>query len=251
MGLALFRLIQEAMTNVARHSRATRVDIRIGARRFEDGRVGLEAVVEDDGRGADLGVPSGGMGLVGMRERVAAFGGTLTSRARPGAASRSGRRCPLPCRPRRTAMVRRVLGRTRVVRAAPARVVLLAAASGIGLADVGLRLDRPLENGFAGRGFDRGARGDGGAHGGGARGDEDFPRGPRSHRPRCMSRAGAGTLTWALRRRSCAGLSRGSRPVSRGEVCVFRLRRPPLPVVEGSWAPNLVRALGRARDWCW
>jgi two-component system, NarL family, sensor histidine kinase UhpB len=84
MGLALFRLIQEAMTNVARHSRATRVDIRIGARRFEDGRVGLEAVVEDDGRGADLGVPSGGLGLVGMRERVAAFGGTLDVASRPG-----------------------------------------------------------------------------------------------------------------------------------------------------------------------
>jgi signal transduction histidine kinase len=84
MGLALFRLIQEAMTNVARHSQATRVDIRIGARRFEDGREGLEAAVEDNGRGADLDVPSRGLGLVGMRERVAAFGGTLAVASRPG-----------------------------------------------------------------------------------------------------------------------------------------------------------------------
>ncbi|HEY3851637.1 MAG TPA: sensor histidine kinase, partial [Steroidobacteraceae bacterium] len=84
VGLALFRLIQEAMTNVARHSQATRVDIRLGARRFEDGREGLEAAIEDDGRGADLGVPSGGLGLVGMRERIAAFGGTLAVASRPG-----------------------------------------------------------------------------------------------------------------------------------------------------------------------
>jgi two-component system, NarL family, sensor histidine kinase UhpB len=84
MGLALFRLIQEAMTNVARHSQATRVDIRIGARRFEDGREGLEAGVEDNGRGADLGVPSRGLGLVGMRERVAVFGGTLAVASHPG-----------------------------------------------------------------------------------------------------------------------------------------------------------------------
>jgi glucose-6-phosphate-specific signal transduction histidine kinase len=77
VGLALFRLIQEAMTNVARHSQATRVDVRIVAGRLDDERDGVEATIADNGRGADLAVPNRGLGLVGMRERVAALGGSL------------------------------------------------------------------------------------------------------------------------------------------------------------------------------
>ena len=77
VGLVLFRLIQEAMTNVARHSQANRVEVRIVAKRLGDGREGVEATITDDGRGADLAVPSRGLGLVGMRERVAVLGGSL------------------------------------------------------------------------------------------------------------------------------------------------------------------------------
>src|SRR5579862_9482394 len=74
---ALYRAAQEGLTNVARHARATvaRCTLRYGARdvrlRLEDGGVGA---VE----------PSGGFGLVGVRERVGAIGGTVDVRTAPG-----------------------------------------------------------------------------------------------------------------------------------------------------------------------
>jgi two-component system sensor histidine kinase UhpB len=76
--LALFRLVQEALTNVARHSRATRVEIRIARIRRSETQEFIEVSIVDNGRGADTGAPHTGLGLVGMRERVAAFGGSLT-----------------------------------------------------------------------------------------------------------------------------------------------------------------------------
>jgi two-component system, NarL family, sensor histidine kinase UhpB len=76
--LALFRLVQEALTNVARHSRATRVEIRIARIRRSETQEFIEASIVDNGRGADTEAPHTGLGLVGMRERVAAFGGSLT-----------------------------------------------------------------------------------------------------------------------------------------------------------------------------
>jgi two-component system, NarL family, sensor histidine kinase UhpB len=75
--LALFRLVQEALTNVARHSRATRVEIRVARTRRSETREFIEVSIIDDGRGTDLEAPHTGLGLVGMRERVAAFGGSL------------------------------------------------------------------------------------------------------------------------------------------------------------------------------
>jgi len=76
--LALFRLVQEALTNVARHSRATRVEIRIARIRRSESQEFIEVSIVDNGRGADTEAPHTGLGLVGMRERVAAFGGSLT-----------------------------------------------------------------------------------------------------------------------------------------------------------------------------
>jgi signal transduction histidine kinase len=68
--LAAYRIVQEALTNALRHGRGRRALVRL---RYEE--AALELVVEDDGRG---GFPSGtGHGLVGMRERVALYGGTL------------------------------------------------------------------------------------------------------------------------------------------------------------------------------
>ncbi len=84
LGLTLFRLIQEALTNVARHAQAAGVQVRIAARLLPTGREGIEAVIADDGRGADLGAPRTGLGLIGMRERVAACGGSLAVASRPG-----------------------------------------------------------------------------------------------------------------------------------------------------------------------
>jgi signal transduction histidine kinase len=82
--LVLFRLVQEALTNVARHSAATRVEIQI-ARAVS--APGVDISIADDGRGADFSATSSGLGLIGMRERVAALGGSIavsSTRGSPG-----------------------------------------------------------------------------------------------------------------------------------------------------------------------
>jgi signal transduction histidine kinase len=81
--LALFRALQEALANVARHAAADAVEIGISA---SGGRVGL--TVRDDGRGLPPGPPEdyerrGHMGLAGMRERIGALGGTVRVQAAP------------------------------------------------------------------------------------------------------------------------------------------------------------------------
>lgn len=73
-GLVLLRLVQEALTNVARHSSATRVQVRMA---LSSSPQGVDIVISDNGRGADLNLPRTGLGLVGMRERVAALGGSI------------------------------------------------------------------------------------------------------------------------------------------------------------------------------
>jgi signal transduction histidine kinase len=77
--LTAYRLVQEALTNTLRHARASRADVRICYR--DDA---LLIRVRDDGRGP-AGTPAG-TGLLGMRERVAVFGGTLVA----GAGERGG-----------------------------------------------------------------------------------------------------------------------------------------------------------------
>jgi signal transduction histidine kinase len=79
---ALYRIVQEAVTNVVRHASATHVDV-LAERR--DGRVLV--VVEDDGVGFAPGRVAGAerLGLLGMRERAEALQGTLTVESAPGA----------------------------------------------------------------------------------------------------------------------------------------------------------------------
>jgi signal transduction histidine kinase len=76
MEIALYRIIQEALTNAARHAKASRVRIRIGRK---DGRVSCS--IEDDGVGFDVRALQSkrkGLGLVGMQERLNGIGGTLS-----------------------------------------------------------------------------------------------------------------------------------------------------------------------------
>jgi signal transduction histidine kinase len=83
--LALFRALQEALSNVLRHAGASTVDVGISVRR---GGVLLE--VRDDGRGfppdatPELLERRGHMGLAGMRERIGALGGTVRVHGKPG-----------------------------------------------------------------------------------------------------------------------------------------------------------------------
>jgi signal transduction histidine kinase len=70
---ALYRIVQECLTNVVKHARARRVSVLL---RRRDGSIA--AVVEDDGAGFDPAAGrEGGFGLVGMRERLALLGGRL------------------------------------------------------------------------------------------------------------------------------------------------------------------------------
>ena len=76
----LYRIVQEALTNIVKHAQASRVSIVITQK---PGAVG--AVIEDDGRGFDPDQSvDGGIGLIGMRERVALLDGSMTIEAAPG-----------------------------------------------------------------------------------------------------------------------------------------------------------------------
>ena len=68
----VYRLVQEALTNVVKHAEAREVLVRLAQRNGS-----IEVLVRDDGRGFDTERPCRGFGLVGMRERVALAGGSL------------------------------------------------------------------------------------------------------------------------------------------------------------------------------
>jgi signal transduction histidine kinase len=70
--LALYRVAQEALTNVAKHARPDCVELRLDYRPDE-----IRLVVEDFGNAAESGVDGGGYGLTGMRERAELLGGVL------------------------------------------------------------------------------------------------------------------------------------------------------------------------------
>ncbi len=82
--IALYRIVQEALTNAAKHSKARRVWIRIG----RQNRI-FRCSIEDDGVGFDVRAVESdckrrGLGLIGMRERLKALGGTLSIDSEPG-----------------------------------------------------------------------------------------------------------------------------------------------------------------------
>jgi signal transduction histidine kinase len=91
--LTAYRLIQEALTNTLKHAGGAHARVVI---RYLDRAIDLEVV--DDGRGPPpAGTPPGdGHGLVGMRERVELFGGTLDTGGRPGGGFRVTAHIPEP-----------------------------------------------------------------------------------------------------------------------------------------------------------
>lgn len=78
---ALYRIVQEALTNVARHAQAKSVSVLV-ERRHQD----VVTVIEDDGKGFDIDQihNDGHLGLVGIRERAELLGGSLTIESNPG-----------------------------------------------------------------------------------------------------------------------------------------------------------------------
>jgi signal transduction histidine kinase len=87
--LTVYRIVQEALTNVVKHARGAHASVQV-----QTARDGVLIAVTDDGGGpaADCAIPAtairpgddAGHGLVGMRERAAAFGGTLEAGPGPG-----------------------------------------------------------------------------------------------------------------------------------------------------------------------
>ncbi len=88
--LSAYRIVQEALTNALKHAGPAHAWVTV---RYAP--AGVEILVEDDGAGpsAILGLP--GHGLIGMRERVAVYGGTLETGARPGGGFRLRALLPL------------------------------------------------------------------------------------------------------------------------------------------------------------
>jgi two-component system sensor histidine kinase UhpB len=80
--IALFRVAQEALTNVVRHSQATYADVLLERRGDR-----LILIIEDDGAGFDpvAAMPAGRLGLAGMRERAEMLGGSLVIESSVGA----------------------------------------------------------------------------------------------------------------------------------------------------------------------
>ncbi len=75
--LSAYRIVQEALTNVVKHAGPANTKVTLGYRPDA-----LELTIADSGNGAAAPASPGGHGLVGMRERAALFGGSLTAEPR-------------------------------------------------------------------------------------------------------------------------------------------------------------------------
>ena len=92
----IYRIVQEALTNIARHSQANRVHLRL-----ERTESKVRILIEDNGQGFDVSKvvgdegPGAGMGLLGMRERVATLKGSFNIQSRPGQGTQLTMHIPL------------------------------------------------------------------------------------------------------------------------------------------------------------
>ncbi|MGW0946019.1 sensor histidine kinase [Streptomyces sp. NPDC002623] len=80
VALSAYRIVQEALTNVVKHAAPTRCRVHLTA---EQGTLTIDVADEGPGPGTRPAVPGGGMGLVGMKERIAAHGGTFSAGPQP------------------------------------------------------------------------------------------------------------------------------------------------------------------------
>ena len=91
VALCVYRVVEEALGNVAKHSGAKRVVVSISGRGDA-----LHAAIRDDGHGFDLDQVKGkGLGLISMEERVRHLGGTFSIAPKPGEGTRIEIRIPL------------------------------------------------------------------------------------------------------------------------------------------------------------
>ena len=90
--LAAYRIAQEGLTNAVRHSGATEAVVRV---RYTPRRVEVEVTDNGHGLSGSERERSGGHGLVGIRERVALYNGTVTLEPGPGGGTRLAASLPL------------------------------------------------------------------------------------------------------------------------------------------------------------
>ncbi|MBM2822133.1 MAG: sensor histidine kinase, partial [Thermoleophilia bacterium] len=86
----MYRIVQEALTNISKHAGATRISILLARKERA-----VVVVVEDDGDGFDPGGETAGLGLAGMRERVTLLGGQLRVETSPGRGTTIAAEVPL------------------------------------------------------------------------------------------------------------------------------------------------------------
>jgi len=93
--VAVYRIIQAALHNVATHARARRAQVD-----FDFGAAWLQVVIQDDGVGFDpeaaMSIPGEHLGLIGMKERAEGLGANLTVTSAPGQGTRIEFRLPSP-----------------------------------------------------------------------------------------------------------------------------------------------------------
>jgi two-component system sensor histidine kinase UhpB len=81
LAISAYRIVQEALSNIMKHSQANSAQVSLVLSGADDA---LHIEVGDDGEGFDPAVSSEGIGIIGMRERVFALGGTIQVRSQPG-----------------------------------------------------------------------------------------------------------------------------------------------------------------------
>jgi len=92
IGHAGYRIVQEGLTNVLRHSTAKHARVRIG---HDEGALLVEVLDQGQARSTGAGIVGGGHGLLGMRERAAALGGSCEAGRAPGGGWRVQARIPI------------------------------------------------------------------------------------------------------------------------------------------------------------
>jgi signal transduction histidine kinase len=90
IALTIYRIVQEALTNVLKHAGSATAEVRLDV-----GTYWLNLEISDNGRGPRMGGGPIGHGLLGMRERVMLYGGTLRTGPRPGGGFRVSARIPV------------------------------------------------------------------------------------------------------------------------------------------------------------
>ena len=93
---ALYRIVQESLTNICKHSQATQVSLSLEERRDAVHHQSVRLQIEDNGQGFEPEQNTTGFGLQGMRERTAALGGQLFLASQPGKGCRITVTIPLP-----------------------------------------------------------------------------------------------------------------------------------------------------------